>query len=395
LATLLESLARSGASAMYRGAWASEFVKVARTHGSVVTKRDLRRYRTAWHDPWEAAYRGLTLYACSGRTFGGLWSLLGLKALEHGQLAQLGHFSQSPEALELLTRTIRQLWEEYWLLDYRLLEDGELVKARLGSAYGAQLWKRINSNDETPAALRPRVGSHSYHVIAIDEEGNVASGTHSHESLAWGSGVFVQGVPLPASGYLPWGIRRGERRLSPFSIVFAFDDQGLRFATGSFASSILEASLQFLINLIDYRLPARQAVTLPRVGTYPHNPADFFSPVPGRAGTNAEVRNWLDVRVAADIVSALARRGLDYAPSAAIRRRARDRQPRALAHVDTGLGAVLSVASNGTIDGAVAPWPDAGESNDLFQTTGSRSRDARGSATRDDEAYLATQRRDS
>ena len=72
-------------------------------------------------------------------------------------------------------------------------------------------------------------------MIAVDGDGNVASGTHTHESLAWGSGAFVEGVPLPASGYLPWGVRPGERRLSPFSILFACDEGRVRAATGSFS----------------------------------------------------------------------------------------------------------------------------------------------------------------
>ena len=386
LAALLERLARSGAAEMYRGAWGAEFVKAARAQGSFMKKRDLRAYGATWHEPWRATYRGYTVYTCSGRTFGGLWTLLGLKVLEYADLARLGHFSASSAALEMLTRTIRELWQEYWLFDYRLLADEELITARLSAEYGARLWTRVR--EAAAVTARARAGSHSYHIIAIDGDGNVASGTNTHESLAWGSGVFVQGVPLPASGYLPWSIRPGERRLSPFAIALAFEEGALRFATGAFASSILEASLQFLINLLEYGLPPRQAATLARVGTYPHDPADYLSAAAGRGNANtvAEVRNWLDARVPADIVAQLERRGLDFAPSAAWRRRTARRHERTSGaerrrvEVDTGLGALLSVSPDGILDGAVAPWPGAADAPDLFKTTNGRSGERRGDA---------------
>ena len=89
-----------------------------------------------------------------GRTFGGVWTMLGLKALERAELARLGHFSESPDALEVVTRTIRQLWESTWVLDHRLLEDDEFVHAHLSAEYGERLWKRIG--DRLPTRGRPR-----------------------------------------------------------------------------------------------------------------------------------------------------------------------------------------------------------------------------------------------
>ena len=204
---------------MYRGAWASRFVKAARSAGGLITMDDMASYRAAWREPWRTTYRHHTLCSCSGRTFGGLWTMVCLKALEHTDLRSLGHRSRSADALELLVRTVQAAWEELWLLDYRLLDDREFVTARLTSRYGARLWRRVEKR--IPSRTRATTGSHSYHIIVLDKDGNLASGTNTHESLAWGAGIFVDGVPLPASGYLPWGTRAGERRISPFSIILA------------------------------------------------------------------------------------------------------------------------------------------------------------------------------
>jgi gamma-glutamyltranspeptidase/glutathione hydrolase len=342
---------------MYKGPWASRFVRTARAAGGLITMADLARYRAVWREPWRTSYRGYTLHTCSGRTFGGLWTLLGLKALEHADLRRLGHWSRAADALEMVTRTIRQVWEESWLLDYRLLDDAEFVTARLTSRHGARIWKKIAK--ALPLSGRAMPGSHSYHVIVRDRDGNVASGTNTHESLAWGSGLFVDGVVLPTSGYLPWGTRPGERRISPFAMTFAFQQDALRFAAGSFSSSIAEASLQLVLNLIDYRCRAEVAVTLPRVGTFPHNPAAFLSNIAAeaRAGAVDPGANWLDPRLPSRVVAAVERRGLAFVPDAAGRRRAarRDATTRR-AEVDTGLGAVLTVGPGGKAEGATTPW---------------------------------------
>jgi len=365
VASLLEALAERGASHMYRGAWASRFVRAARAAGGSIATADLARYRAVWRKPWRASYRGHTLYACSGRTFGGVWTMLCLKALEHTDLRALGHWSRSADALEVLVRLVRAAWEEVWLLDHRLLDDADLVAARLTSRYGARLWRRVEQRIATPGMLT--TGSHSYHVIVRDRDGNLASGTNTHESLAWGAGIFVDGIALPASGYLPWGTRPGERRISPFAILFALRNGVPRFAVGSFSSSILEAALQLLLNLIDYRCSAHQAVMLPRVGTYPHNPADFLSPTASHAPVEDVAHyasNWLDPGISGKIVAAVERRGLALVPESARRLRKKKRgskrvrsPPLEHGYVDTGLGAVLAISANGRAQGAATPWP--------------------------------------
>ena len=359
LASLLDHVARDGASYMYGGPWAARFVRAARSTGGLVAATDLESYRAAWRQPWRTTYRGHTLYACSGRTFGGLWTMLALKALEHADMSASGHFSKSADALEMLVRTVRQMAAEGWLLDYRLLDDDEFVCARLTSGYAGRIWRKVAKH--APPAAGRIAGSHSYHVIVMDREGNIASGTNTHESLAWGDGTFVDGVPLPASGYLPWGTRAGERRISPFAMLLGFDDQAFRFATGSFSSSILEASLQFVLNLVDYRLSAQEAATRPRLGTYPHDPSDLLTAAAVDGIHRVSFRsNWLDPRVPADVVATLERRGLAFVPDSSHGSRfsaegeARDAD---ILAVDTGLGSVLAQRRDGRVEGAIAPWP--------------------------------------
>ena len=344
LAGFLEQIARQGASYMYRGAWAAECVKAVKARGGRMTVEDLARYEPAWHETRTAAYRGYEVHSPSGRDFGGLWGLVALKTLEHTNIARLGHYSTSAAALEVMVRTARESLAEPWIFDYRQLDDAALVQSKLTSDYTASIWARVAAKlAREPSAP---AGSHSYQIIVVDHEGNAVTGTNTHESLAWGSGIFVQGVPLNTAGRIPWRTNPGERQISPFSMNLVLKGKKLVAASGSFSGSILEASFEFLVNLIDYRLPAHEIVNRPRFGTFPYDPAaPLIRSITERL--NANTPNWLDPRVDSKIVQTLAMRGLyfeqgyhAFPPS----------------WVDTGMGSVVVIHPDGTPEGANTPW---------------------------------------
>ncbi len=330
VAEFLTRFCDEGAGYVYAGDWGREFLSVVRAKGGVLTTADLEHYRVRWDQPWTATYRGYTLSSGSGRSFGGLWVLLALKTLEHMPIPPDCHYSEDPALLETLLRIAREMWAEEWLFDVRVLDDRALVESRLTDEYTRQIWERIAAQSFTESTQQP--GSHSYHITVADRDGNVVSGTTTIESDPWGEGFFVQGIPLSTAGAIPFHTAPGQRRLCPFSIHFVFQDGRLQFAVGSFSNSIVEASFQFLVNLIDYRLPVESAVSVPRFGT---RPVSYDLPLdPGR--------NWLDPRISRRIVRSLKKRGL---------RVRRD------GSVDTGLGVLLDATRPDTLCGIAAPVP--------------------------------------
>src|SRR5690606_32132423 len=96
-------------------------------------------------------------------------------------------------------------------------------------------------------------GTHSYHVIVSDKEGNTVTGTNSINAYPWGDGNFVEGIPLSNAGSNPghnfFYAGPGERIISSLSMHLVFHGGKLKFATGAFNSSMIEAELQFLVNL--------------------------------------------------------------------------------------------------------------------------------------------------
>lgn len=328
VASFLSNLASNGSDYVYSGDWGRQFLEVVQGKHGVLTNDDLAAYRVGWEAPWTTTYRDYTLSSSSGHAYGGLWTLLALKTLEHTALPTGSHYSADAGALGLLVRVARQVWAESWILDYRALEDRSLVESRLTHTYTKQIWDRVEKR--VPFHGIPVAGSHSYHIIVVDQNGNAASGTTTIESDPWGEGIFVEGIPLSTAGAIPWSTAPGKRRLSPFSIHFAFQDNRLRFAVGGISNSVIEAAFQFLINLIDYRLPVEQAVSMPRFGTFP-------------AKRKLDMKkNWLDPRISNDVVKVLKKQGLNFERKGII---------------DTGLGGVTAAEPTGMLSGVGAPVP--------------------------------------
>lgn len=328
VASFLAGLSREGPAYVYGGEWGRNFLAEVRERHGLLTAGDLASYRVQWTAPWRTTYRNHELYSSPG--YGGLWTQLALKTLEHIPLPDRVDFVKDAMALETLVRVVREVWAESWLLDWRALENRALVESRVTEAYTRSIAERVRKN--VRAHPVSSAGSHSYHIIVLDQAGNCASGTTTIEAEPWGEGFFVQGIPLSTAGVIPWSTAAGRRRLSPFSIHFAFHEQRLRFGVGALSNSAAEAAFQFLVNLIDFKLPPDGAVTAPRCGTFP-----------AKSATRVDLsRNWIDPRVDPQVLAALRKHGLKLQPTGII---------------DTGLGSILAVQPSGGSLGITAPVP--------------------------------------
>jgi len=91
-------------------------------------------------------------------------------------------------------------------------------------------------------------------------------------------------------------------------------------------------AFQLLVNAIDFKLPAKQAASLPRFGTF-----SFDEEKP----ESSSGRMWLDLSVSKEIVDQLAERGLEFEQQSSF--------------VDTGSGAIAILADDGSVDAALLP----------------------------------------
>ncbi len=114
--------------------------------------------------------------------------------------------------------------------------------------------------------------------------------------------------------------------------LLVFRDGRLKIVSGTFNSSLLEGGFQLLVNAIDFKLPAKQAASLPRFGTF-----SFDEEKP----ESSSGRMWLDLSVSKEIVDQLAERGLEFEQQSSF--------------VDTGSGAIAILADDGSVDAALLP----------------------------------------
>jgi gamma-glutamyltranspeptidase/glutathione hydrolase len=330
VADFLRRLGKEGSAYVYQGDWGDRFLSVVESNGGRLTARDLTEYEVKWRAPWTTTYRGHTIHSSSGQSYGGLWVLLALKTLEQATLPSTPYW-QDADALEEMIRISHQVWSEQDIFDYRVLNDSQTVESMLTTEYARSIWQRVRDKD--PLNFMGVAGSHSYHIIVTDDEGNIANGTTTINSAAWGDGIFVEGIPLPNSGRIPWNTRPGQRRLGAFCMHLALKAGQPRFAVGSISTSLVEASFQFLVKLIDYEMPVVDAVSTPRFGTFPGRGAAW------RNLLKLE-RNQLDPRVNGDVVKSLKARGIRFQQTGLI---------------DTGLGVVVRLGPEKKVEGITAP----------------------------------------
>jgi gamma-glutamyltranspeptidase / glutathione hydrolase len=327
LSEWLRRFARERSDYVYRGDFARRFVETVQAEGGRLTEADLAAYRERWCVPWAAPFRDLTLHSCSGRTFGGLWTLLALKTFEHAAMPESPHYSEDADALERMLRIAREVWSEPFLFEEMVEQDPPAVQMRLTKEHGGEIWQRVAA--KLPALAAAPSGTHSLHIITTDDAGNIASGTTTAQSEPWADGLFVDGLLLTASGRIPLGTGPGRRRLSPFSILLAMRDGRPAFSVGAISNSAAEAAFQLIVNIAGYRMPLDAAVLAPRFGTFP----------PDARQLPRLDRNWIDPRIDRKIVRTLRRRGLRLTS----------------AGLDTGHGAVLGIEDDGTTLGATLP----------------------------------------
>jgi gamma-glutamyltranspeptidase/glutathione hydrolase len=316
LAGFLRDLSQRGLAHVYGGEFGQRFLQRVCREGGALGMDDLSNYRAEWTAPWAMHYRDHVIHASSGPSYGGLWTLLALKAREE----------QGPDPTDEFERMMRiahDVWSEEILFRPAPTRQEAEVKRRLGEQGGAQFSSRPKAS-----------GSHSYHIITRDREGNIASGTITAQSDPWGDGLFVDGLALPTAGRIPWNTEPGQRRLSPLSIHLALHEGHPRLSVGTISNSAVEAAFQILVNLIDKNLPLEEALSAPRFGTFPPRREDGWV-VPDLH------QNWIDPRLDRATVRRLQKAGLGL---------------RRNGPVDTGLGAALTVHEGSSL-GATVPLP--------------------------------------
>lgn len=255
-AASLDILVERGVEEFYQGFFAHKLVNDCQELGGYITQEDLSNYRVITRKPLDTTYRGYTLLTNPPPSSGGALIAFALKLLEPIDLTkiQLG----SAEHLELLAKVMKATNEAR--------KDGydkNIYQPDVADTFLA---------DEHLQKYQINKWGSTTHISVMDEEGNAASITTSNgEGSSYiipGTGIMLNNMlgeaDLNPLGFHQWQCdQRISSMMSPTMILKEGKPQLVLGSGGS--NRIRTAILQVISNLIDFNLPVKEAVELPRV----------------------------------------------------------------------------------------------------------------------------------
>ena len=295
LAATLAKLRAGGPGAFYKGPIAAEIVKAVTAAGGVMTAADLAGYTPTERVPLEMTYRGLRVLTMPPPSSGGVALIETLGILDAlyptpGDLPKDGPTSQA------YLQTLAEAFKHAFADRARFLGDPDFVTvdvAKLTSAaYAAELAKRIKPGAVLPSdaygslgptAVPPKDGG-TTHLAVIDAAGNAVSLTTT-VNLSFGAHLvagktgivlnnqmddFVMQVGVPNAfgliGNEQNAVAPKKRPLSSMTPTLVMDGDKVKVVVGGAGGpTIITATAEVLLDVVDWKMDAQQAVVAPRI----------------------------------------------------------------------------------------------------------------------------------
>ena len=291
LATFLEHLSREGPKAFYRGQNAAEIVRTVNTaprNPSAMTLADIKAYRAKSRPPVCVTYRQHRMCGMGPPSSGATTVLGTLKLLERFDLKAMG--KDSPTAWHLIAEAQRLAYADR----ERYLADPDFVDVPvvglLAPDYIAARSQLIATDRAMPSvapgnpagvkvALADGAGPverGTSHFSVIDRNGMTASLTSTIEG-PFGSGLMVNGyflnneltdlsiLPERDGRLVANRVEGGKRPRSSMAPTIVYGPDGkVKLAVGAAGGVTIPAQvLKAIIAVVDWNLPADQALALP------------------------------------------------------------------------------------------------------------------------------------
>lgn len=289
LAEHLRRLADEGPDYMYTGGWGQKFVEAAQRKGYCVSLEDMADYDVEWQEPARFSYRGYEMVGSPPPDTGGPVVGFNLTVLENFDLAGMGHYSESPDTLEIMARAFKRVTAEtqgairdplnyhvplsLWYsddyagsvarfvqetrvregIDLKAPEETEV--AATGGLSGTPMFASVGGQDH------PDLGSN--HNVIADGEGNWFSMLHTGHGGA--PGIFIDGVRATGSGASADTMGPGRRLVLPITAVMV-ERQGedVPFMAMGTPGYPPQPITEVLVNIIDFGMDPLDAVDAPR-----------------------------------------------------------------------------------------------------------------------------------
>jgi gamma-glutamyltranspeptidase / glutathione hydrolase len=287
LAETLKVIAQQGAEIFYQGRIAEAIAETIKNNGGVMTIEDLKNYKAVWREPLIGTYRNRTIVTMPPPSSGGVALLEMLNILEGYKLDQLQH--NSPAYLHLITETMKHAFADR----AQFLGDPDFVHVPIrkltSKDYALWMRGRISPDKTQPPNF---YGYYNYnaekggttHFSVIDRFGNAVSCTQSVNTrfgsklIAARTGIVLNnemddfaihsgvGNVYGLVGNEANSLQPNKRPLSSMSPTIILQNGRPELVVGAAGGPrIISATLQTILNVIDFHMPVGAAVEAPRI----------------------------------------------------------------------------------------------------------------------------------
>jgi len=289
LAATLKRIQKEGKDGFYKGNTAKLIAKYMKKHDGLITKKDLAAYEAVEQDLIHGTYRGYDVYGMAPPSSGGVAIVEMLNILEGYNLKEIGH--NSALYLHLLTESMRAAFADraQHLGDPAFNPDMPL-KELTSKAHADKIRPTINWYQATESdsskfnQIRFEESEETTHYSIVDADGNAVSLTYTLE-YSYGSSITVAGAgfllnnemgdfnPVPGVtnsrgmiGTKANLIAPEKRMLSSMSpTIVAKDGKPVIIIGSPGGRTIINTTLQVILNVIDHKMDIAQAIEAGRI----------------------------------------------------------------------------------------------------------------------------------
>ncbi len=286
LGETLKAIASQGTEVFYQGWIAQAIVDTVKKEGGILTLDDLKNYKAVWREPLIGQYRKRSVIAMPPPSSGGVAILQMLSVLEGHALNKLPH--NEGTYLQLLAEAMKHAFADR----AQYLGDPDFVKASItmltSKDYAAWIRGRISPVKTQPPKFYGLVNfkaeqGGTTHFSVVDRFGNAVACTQS-VNTRFGAKVMVPKAGIVLNNTMDdfaihpsgnvYGLTGNEanslqpkkRPLSSMAPTIILQGERPEIVVGGAGGPrIISATLQTILNLIDFQMPVKQAVGSPRI----------------------------------------------------------------------------------------------------------------------------------
>jgi gamma-glutamyltranspeptidase/glutathione hydrolase len=287
LAATLERIQEDGKAGFYKGETARLIADFMAANDGIITLEDLARYEAKERAPIRGTYRGYEIVSMPPPSSGGIVLVQMLNILEGYDLQEIGQ--NSALYLHLLTESMRRAYADRanYLGDPDFNEDMpiDMLTSKEHAAEQRETILFHTASESDPARFAAAYESkQTTHFSVVDGEGNMVSLTYTLEH-GYGSKLVVEGAGFLLNnemgdfnaqpdvtnergtiGTEPNQIRPEQRMLSSMTPTIVAKDGVPLFATGSPGGrTIINTTMQTILNVIDFGMNIARAIDAPRI----------------------------------------------------------------------------------------------------------------------------------